>query len=237
MCLFQSYADDAAFFWFILTIAAWLNINESEYTQWSCFSNVRSIDDETVIMLIRFDDFPHEWTHGIHSSNQPPCNCTVWSVCLYSRQEFTDFGKHDVRFSLGGCRLGAVTGVLKGYDQLLNLVLDESVEYLRGAQQKTAFSNANALLILLPILSNGKLLSILGNWYKYSWTFKKGRRFAQDLSGGCFLYIVWSYTCLCSEAQDNHGETSWECERSIVARPETSTTKMITFSGINLTIA
>ncbi len=26
-----------------------------------------------------------------------------------------------------------VTGVLKGYDQLLNLVLDETVEYLRGS--------------------------------------------------------------------------------------------------------
>lgn len=28
--------------------------------------------------------------------------------------------------------LYAVSGVLKGYDQLLNLVLDETVEYLRG---------------------------------------------------------------------------------------------------------
>lgn len=28
--------------------------------------------------------------------------------------------------------LCTVTGVLKGYDQLLNLVLDETVEYLRG---------------------------------------------------------------------------------------------------------
>ena len=27
----------------------------------------------------------------------------------------------------------AVEGVLKGYDQLLNLVLDETVEYARGA--------------------------------------------------------------------------------------------------------
>lgn len=27
----------------------------------------------------------------------------------------------------------AVSGTLKGYDQLLNLVLDEAVEYLRGA--------------------------------------------------------------------------------------------------------
>jgi len=28
---------------------------------------------------------------------------------------------------------GAVTGNLKGYDQLLNLVLDDTLEYLRGA--------------------------------------------------------------------------------------------------------
>jgi U6 snRNA-associated Sm-like protein LSm7 len=30
------------------------------------------------------------------------------------------------------CHQFAVSGVLKGYDQLLNLVLDETVEYLRG---------------------------------------------------------------------------------------------------------
>ena len=28
----------------------------------------------------------------------------------------------------------AVSGVLKGYDQLLNVVLDETVEYLRGEE-------------------------------------------------------------------------------------------------------
>lgn len=28
----------------------------------------------------------------------------------------------------------AVSGVLKGYDQLLNMVLDEAIEYLRGMQ-------------------------------------------------------------------------------------------------------
>lgn len=31
-------------------------------------------------------------------------------------------------------RCRAVEGVLKGYDQLLNLVLDETTEFLRGAQ-------------------------------------------------------------------------------------------------------
>ena len=28
--------------------------------------------------------------------------------------------------------LSAVTGVLKGYDQLMNLVVDDTIEYLRG---------------------------------------------------------------------------------------------------------
>lgn len=32
----------------------------------------------------------------------------------------------------------AVEGVLKGYDQLLNLVLDETVEYARGAPRMHA---------------------------------------------------------------------------------------------------
>eukprot|EP00879_Flechtneria_rotunda_P003432 GHRR01003661.1.p1 GENE.GHRR01003661.1~~GHRR01003661.1.p1 ORF type:complete len:100 (+),score=19.22 GHRR01003661.1:157-456(+) len=40
--------------------------------------------------------------------------------------KFIDKG---VRVKLAGGR--EVTGVLKGYDQLLNLVLDEAVEYLR----------------------------------------------------------------------------------------------------------
>ncbi len=41
--------------------------------------------------------------------------------------KFIDKG---VRVKLAGGR--EVSGVLKGYDQLLNIVLDEAVEYLRG---------------------------------------------------------------------------------------------------------
>lgn len=34
----------------------------------------------------------------------------------------------------GSCHTSpAVSGILKGYDQLLNVVLDDAVEYLRGA--------------------------------------------------------------------------------------------------------
>ena len=32
---------------------------------------------------------------------------------------------------MGSCVL-IVQGILKGYDQLLNLVMDETIEYLRG---------------------------------------------------------------------------------------------------------
>ena len=37
---------------------------------------------------------------------------------------------------------GAVTGNLKGYDQLLNLVLDDTLEYLRGALRCAARAHA-----------------------------------------------------------------------------------------------
>eukprot|EP00891_Asterochloris_glomerata_P005675 jgi/Astpho2/5675/fgenesh1_pm.00079_%23_48_t len=43
--------------------------------------------------------------------------------------KFIDKG---VRVKLAGGR--EVQGVLKGYDQLLNLVMDESIEYLRDAE-------------------------------------------------------------------------------------------------------
>lgn len=40
----------------------------------------------------------------------------------------------DLPACLPPCRptVSAVQGVLKGYDQLLNMVLDEAIEYLRG---------------------------------------------------------------------------------------------------------
>lgn len=37
------------------------------------------------------------------------------------------------------CFLLAVSGILKGYDQLLNVVLDETLEYLRGERERTSY--------------------------------------------------------------------------------------------------
>ena len=47
------------------------------------------------------------------------------------------------------CPCDAVEGVLKGYDQLLNLVLDETVEYARGAPRMHASSLNGMVLIAL----------------------------------------------------------------------------------------
>lgn len=51
----------------------------------------------------------------------------------------------------------AVQGTLKGYDQLLNLVMDETIEYLRGnpAELRTLVNNGSYLydnLLCLKIL-------------------------------------------------------------------------------------
>eukprot|EP00983_Pelagomonas_calceolata_P077207 1153767-Pelagomonas_calceolata.AAC.4 len=59
------------------------------------------------------------------------------------KESAVDLSKHvdkSLRILLAGGRQGpfintcAVSGTLKGYDQLLNLVLDEAVEYIRGAR-------------------------------------------------------------------------------------------------------
>ena len=48
--------------------------------------------------------------------------------------------------------LYAVIGVLKGYDQLLNLVLDEATEYLRGGLVFVNLFKKIALLLMFPPL-------------------------------------------------------------------------------------
>ena len=53
------------------------------------------------------------------------------------REAIVDLGKYKdtkVRVKLMGGRL--VVGVLKGYDQLMNLVLDEAIEYLKNANDE-----------------------------------------------------------------------------------------------------
>ena len=54
---------------------------------------------------------------------------------------------HGVRVKLSGGR--EVTGTLKGYDQLLNLVLDEAIEHLRDAEDALKISDETRALGLL----------------------------------------------------------------------------------------
>lgn len=51
------------------------------------------------------------------------------------------FVDSQVHVKLAGGR--EVTGILKGYDQLLNLVLDESVEHLRDPADPTRITDAS----------------------------------------------------------------------------------------------
>lgn len=50
---------------------------------------------------------------------------------------------HQVRVKLMGGRL--VVGVLKGYDQLMNLVLDETIEYMRDSNDKISKDKTRSL--------------------------------------------------------------------------------------------
>ncbi|CAL5382096.1 unnamed protein product [Camellia sinensis] len=56
-----------------------------------------------------------------------PDHSVEWKETVLDLAKFVDKG---VQVKLTGGR--QVTGTLKGYDQLLNLVLDEAVEFLRG---------------------------------------------------------------------------------------------------------
>lgn len=63
-------------------------------------------------------------------------NLFITLGCFILRACFID----DVLLSNQMMFLVTVTGTLKGYDQLLNLVLDEAVEFLRGKSLQTIFS-------------------------------------------------------------------------------------------------
>jgi U6 snRNA-associated Sm-like protein LSm7 len=64
------------------------------------------------------------------------CSCACISVCSSAQRKTKkqlDLNKYvdkSVRVKLTGGR--EVTGVLKGYDQLMNLVLDEAKESIQG---------------------------------------------------------------------------------------------------------
>ena len=53
-----------------------------------------------------------------------------------------------------------VTGVLKGYDQLMNLVLDNTVEYLRDAEDDTVILKDQTRNLGLIVIRGTMLLTL-----------------------------------------------------------------------------
>ncbi|KAL4433251.1 hypothetical protein ABPG77_003299 [Micractinium sp. CCAP 211/92] len=64
-----------------------------------------------------------------------------------SALDLSKFVDKSIRVKLAGGR--EVVGVLKGYDQLLNLVLDEAVEYLRDPEDPMRVTDATRSLSLV----------------------------------------------------------------------------------------
>lgn len=53
-----------------------------------------------------------------------------------------------------------VTGVLKGYDQLMNLVLDNTIEYLRDAEDDTVILKDQTRNLGLTVIRGTMLLTL-----------------------------------------------------------------------------
>eukprot|EP00887_Chlorella_sp_A99_P007399 scaffold2.g7399.t1 len=64
-----------------------------------------------------------------------------------SALDLSKFVDKSIRVKLSGGR--EVAGVLKGYDQLLNLVLDEAVEYLRDPEDPLSVTDQTRSLGLI----------------------------------------------------------------------------------------
>ena len=72
-----------------------------------------------------------------------------------------DLGKYKdtkVRVKLMGGRL--VTGVLKGYDPLMNLVLDKTIEYMRDLEDPSIILKNETREIGLTVIRGTVLLSL-----------------------------------------------------------------------------
>ncbi|QLQ79635.1 hypothetical protein HG537_0C02820 [Torulaspora globosa] len=77
------------------------------------------------------------------------------------REAILDLAKYkdtNVRVKLMGGRL--VTGVLKGYDQLMNLVLDETLEYMRDPEDSSVILKDKTRNLGLIVIRGTVLLSL-----------------------------------------------------------------------------
>jgi small nuclear ribonucleoprotein (snRNP)-like protein len=67
---------------------------------------------------------PHQ---SLHNKQQPPPSVSFQKESIINLQNYLE---KSVRVKFNGGR--EITGILKGYDNALNMVLDECNEYLRG---------------------------------------------------------------------------------------------------------
>lgn len=77
------------------------------------------------------------------------------------REAILDLAKYKdtkVRVKLMGGRL--VTGTLKGYDQLMNLVLDETLEYMRDPEDSSVILKDKTRSLGLIVIRGTVLLSL-----------------------------------------------------------------------------
>lgn len=75
-----------------------------------------------------------------------------------SALDLSKFVDKSIRVKLAGGR--EVVGVLKGYDQLLNLVLDEAVEYLRDPEDPMRVTDATRSLGLIVCRGTSVMLVV-----------------------------------------------------------------------------
>ncbi|KAK9464376.1 hypothetical protein V1512DRAFT_268489 [Lipomyces arxii] len=89
--------------------------------------------------------------HGHNNQNDRPKKEAILDLAKYQDREIM------VKFAGGR----EVTGILKGYDQLMNLVLDEVVEHLRGEVEEEGKAPEDQTRPLGLVVVRGPLLLLI----------------------------------------------------------------------------
>ncbi|KAK9470025.1 uncharacterized protein V1510DRAFT_424206 [Dipodascopsis tothii] len=93
----------------------------------------------------------HHGNFGNNQQNDRPKKEAILDLAKYQDRE--------IRVKFSGGR--EVTGVLKGYDQLMNLVLDDAVEHLRGEPDEDGGAPEDQTRQLGLVIVRGPLLLLI----------------------------------------------------------------------------
>ncbi|KAK9322184.1 hypothetical protein V1517DRAFT_324282 [Lipomyces orientalis] len=93
--------------------------------------------------------------HGSHGSQQSPHDRPKKEAIL----DLAKYQDREIRVKFAGGR--EVTGILKGYDQLMNLVLDDVVEHLRGEVEEDGQPPEDQTRPLGLVVVRGPLLLLI----------------------------------------------------------------------------